>query len=103
MKTLAQILEFFAGQAEVANLAQPDLVVAGLASHSQQVSAGFAFVATAGASGHRNQFWADAKAQGAMCLLTDQQLETAQLETNLPVIYLPNLTEKLADFANWFF
>lgn len=94
MKTLAQIAEFFALQTDA-----PGLVVQGLTPHAQLVEPGWGFVALPGAQRHGHEFWQQAKARGAVVVLSNQPIA----DCDLPVLVVDELPARLAELANWFY
>ena len=96
MKTLDQIADFLA--LDLADL-QPGLVVKGLSLSSKTIQVDWAFVAIQGAKSHGGLYWQQAKARGAVCVLSDQQIDGC----DLPVLIVADLKAQLANLAGWFY
>ncbi|MBE0493102.1 MAG: UDP-N-acetylmuramoyl-L-alanyl-D-glutamate--2,6-diaminopimelate ligase [Thiomicrospira sp.] len=97
MKTMAQIGQFF-DQALPPGLVV-DVALQGLSNHTHLLQKGWGFVALAGSQKHGADYWTQAKAQGATCVLSDREIA----DCDLPVLLITNLANRLAELANWFY
>ncbi|MDG4811800.1 UDP-N-acetylmuramoyl-L-alanyl-D-glutamate--2,6-diaminopimelate ligase [Hydrogenovibrio sp. 3SP14C1] len=109
MKRLAEILTFF----ELPNSPsikgiEKDIVA--LTIDSRQITEGAAFIALSGVQSHGILYAEQAIKNGARCILTDtaglaefnKQNDDHKM-TTCPVIEVPLLDKRLADFAKWFY
>lgn len=95
MKTLHEIENFLTLNNSAENLALTHLYI-----DSRDVSAGSVFIALQGSQGHGLDYLQQVVQQGAMLVLTDKMVD---VEVEVRVVFVENLTEKLAKFARWFY
>ncbi|WFE67865.1 UDP-N-acetylmuramoyl-L-alanyl-D-glutamate--2,6-diaminopimelate ligase [Thiomicrospira sp. R3] len=95
MKTWAEVVRFFGMESDPL----PAGLVAGLSLDSRDIQADWIFIALSGNQIHGGHYWLQAKARGAMGLISDQAIE----DCDLPVYVVTDLKQRLADFAGWFY
>lgn len=107
MKTLAQLKQWLHdanGQSISVSSQQDDAkLIQGLTQSSAKVQQDWVFIALPGARSHGAQYWQHAVAQGACVILSDQPIAQADAAEDLTLLVVENLTEKLADLADWFY
>lgn len=97
MKTLAQIGQFL--NLALAPGLVADMKLEGLSNHTHLLQANWGFVALAGNQKHGADYWRQAKARGAVCIISDCEIS----DCDLPVLVVENLYHRLAELANWFY
>lgn len=109
MKRFAEILTFFElSNSPSINGIEKDIVA--LTIDSRQITEGAAFIALSGVQSHGILYAEQAIKNGARCILTDtaglaefnKQVDYHKM-TTCPVIEVPLLDKRLADFAKWFY
>jgi UDP-N-acetylmuramoyl-L-alanyl-D-glutamate--2,6-diaminopimelate ligase len=97
MKTLAELMAWLKLSAGLQNGADKPIVA--LSQQTAQLQPGWAFVALAGQQGHGADYWREAQAQGALCILSDRLIS----EADVPVLFVADLAQRLSDLACWFY
>ncbi len=97
MKTLAELAAWL--QVSAGLQIAPDTPILALSQQTSQLQPGWAFVALAGQQGHGADYWRDAQAQGAVCIVSDRAIA----EASIPVLVRADLVDCLARLAAWFY
>ena len=97
MKTFAQLSEWLGVSPGLVNASA--IIVQALGQQTGQLQPGWGFVALAGHQRHGADYWREAQAKGAVCILSDRPID----EADMPVLYVENLAQRLVDLAYWFY
>lgn len=79
-------------------IGRPDVDINGIAYDSKNVKQGYLFAALPGQNAHGLQFVSEAKAQGAVAILSD-----SPFDSSLPLILVPDARYALANLSNRFY
>ena len=100
MKKLRKLLQNITNLVEI-----PDINISGLTLDNREIKSGFLFFAYQGSSVDSKQFIDQAIANGAAAIIcdTNQAQPSIKYKNNIPIIALPNLTEKIGQIAANFY
>jgi len=75
--------------------------ISGITVMTREVTAGDMFVAVRGANRHGAEFVADARANGAVAILTDEDGAVIAAECGMPIVVVESPRTTLGDIARW--
>lgn len=104
MKQLEEVVQFFHHSALVSEKSEMSLLKDAYID-SRDVLSNSVFIALTGGAKHGNDFIKDAVSKGASLILTDKALtqeQTTEIQQT-PCLFVADLKERLASFADWFY
>ncbi|SFR60830.1 UDP-N-acetylmuramoyl-L-alanyl-D-glutamate--2,6-diaminopimelate ligase [Thiomicrospira sp. ALE5] len=101
-KTMAELAAFLSPNiAAEQGVWQGNTSVFHLVRHANEASEGSVFIALPGLKTHANQYLQQARQAGAHWVISDRMPK--QRPTDMGIWVVPNLSNRLADLANWFY
>ena len=82
---------------------KPDPEILGVGEHSSEVLPGHLFFARQGTKVSGTQYLAEALKRGAAAILTDQDLQTLSIPSNIPAMKVPSISDAESKIANYFY